>query len=600
MKIGPWRARAASRVAVLVALAACGSGTGDTSSPPDAGGGGSSVDATADATVDSALGAPIEAGADGPVGPTDATLDADAAGDVAVDGPSLDARDLADTGGAQDRSVLQFHKHASRDGVYVDPAITVANAQKMHLDPSFSATVDGSVYAQPLYVEDGPGGAPAFIVATETNHVYALDLQGAPLWTRSIGSYAAGAEGCGNIKPLGITGTPVIDLTRRAVYLDAAIASPDPSKLTLYEHEVHALSLDDGTELPGGWPVAASTITGVTGAGPGTLGFTPQPQNQRGALLIAGDTLYVPYGGHAGDCADNEGRLYHGWVLGVPLDAPSRATGFATESERAGIWSVGGLASDGRSIFAATGNGNGGQTCPATPQVSPPPGWAQQEAILRLLPGPSWSGQTPDYWAPLDWPCLDNADLDVGGSTPVLLDLPGSTPSHLVVASGKDGYVYVLDRDDLGGVSAPVASIHAAAHQIKMAPAAYTTPRGTYVVIYGSGGTSSLVCPQGQSGNLVAVRITGGSPPAVQAAWCADEMGQGSPIFTSSDGTHDALVWAVGAESSNQLGAWDADTGALVFRGSDVLGGLHHFSTIIVAGGRIFSGADGTMYAYTP
>jgi hypothetical protein len=611
------RVRFSSRAVALVILAACGKSVDATSPSPDGGGGapadGGAVEAAADARADAPVDATTEdawasdagasvadaAGADvGADAGADATADG-AAADATSGGSSRDAGDLPDSGDALDPSVLQFHKHATRDGVYVDPAITVASAQMMHVDPSFSATLDSNVYAQPLYVEDGPGGVAAFVLATEMNSVYALDVNGAQLWKATIGTYAVSAEMCGNIKPLGITGTPVIDLARRAIYVDAAIADPTATKQIMIDHEIHALSLDDGSELPGGWPVKASTITGVAGAGPGTLGFQPKPQNQRGALMVLGDTLYVPYGGHSGDCVDKDGDFYHGWLIGVPLDAPTSATAFVTESERAGIWSVGGFASDGRDLYVATGNGSSGKDCPSTPPVSPPSGWAQQEAVLRIAPGPVWSGQTPDYWAPVDWPCLDNLDFDVGGSTPVLIDLPGSAPSHLVVASGKDGYVYVLGRDDLGGVRDAVVSLQVSLYQLKMAPTAYTTPAGTYVVVYSNGKSSSVGCPSGQAGNMVGVRITGGSPPTAKVAWCADEMGQGSPIFTTSDGTHDGLVWAVGAETSNKLAAWDADTGALVFRGTETLTGSHHFSTIIAVHGRIFTAADETMYAFT-
>jgi hypothetical protein len=98
------------------------------------------------------------------------------------------------------------------------------------------------------------------------------------------------------------------------------------------------------------------------------------------------------------------------------------------------------------------------------------------------------------------------------------------------------------------------------------------------------------------------VRITPGTPPTMSTAWCADEMGAGSPIFTTSDGTNDALVWALGAEASQQLHAWDADTGAVVLSGgssADVAPGFHHFSSIIVVKGRIFAGADNALWAFT-
>lgn len=536
------------------------------------------------------------ASSDGGVNATDSSLpflaDATLATDSATDAPDAGSEDALDveTSAPVVTSVLQFHNHATRDGVYVDPALTTANAAKMHLDATFRATVTGNVYAQPLYVANGPSDAGAFFVATESNDVYALGETGAQVWTTNVGPSAPSAEKCGNIKPLGITGTPVIDLDRRAIYVDAA--RPGEAGVTMAEHEIHALSIDTGAELAG-WPVLASSLAS------GATAFNPRPQNQRGALLVVGSTLYVPYGGHSGDCTDNAGAPYHGWVVGVPLDDPASATAWATESEQAGIWAVGGLASDGVNVFATTGNANEGQVCPNPPPTSPPSGWAQQEAMLRFQAGPVWSGLSTDYYAPVDWPCLDNADLDVGGSNPVLFDLPGDTPAHLAMASGKDGKMYLLDRTNLGGVGAELASMQVMTGPIRMAPAAYTTPNGTYVVAYASANGAGAGCPAGQAGNLVAVKVTPGSPPTLSTAWCANEGGQGSPIFTTSDGASDPLVWAIGAESSETLHAWNADTGAPVLVGTDSTPGFHHFSTIIVVKGRIFAGADGTLFAFT-
>jgi hypothetical protein len=220
--------------------------------------------------------------------------------------------------------------------------------------------------------------------------------------------------------------------------------------------------------------------------------------------------------------------------------------------------------------------------------------------LLRLQPGPVWSGKTNDYFAPDDWPCLDNADKDLGGSNPVLFDIPGATPAHYVMGLGKDGLEYLVNRDNFGGVGAALASKAIYGGEIKMGAAAYTTPKGTYVVSYGRAAATG--CPTGQSGTMASVKVTPGSPPMLSVAWCANPNGSGSPIFTSSDGTNDALVWNLGAEGTNHLYAWNADTGAAVFAGgvaADVVAGTHHFSTVIAANGRIFVGANNNLYAFT-
>ena len=80
--------------------------------------------------------------------------------------------------------------------------------------------------------------------------------------------------------------------------------------------------------------------------------------------------------------------------------------------------------------------------------------------MIRFQPGPIFSGNPSDYWAPTNWLQLDDGDQDLGGSGPLLVDVPGATPSHLVVAMGKDGNAYLLNRDNLGGITAPVDSFH--------------------------------------------------------------------------------------------------------------------------------------------
>src|SRR4029079_19327555 len=110
-------------------------------------------------------------------------------------------------------------------------------------------------------------------------------------------------------------------------------------------------------------------------------------------------------------------------------------------------------------------------------------------AVIRFEPGAIFSGHSSDYWAPTNWQSLDMSDTDLGGSGPLLVDVPGATPSSLVVALGKDGNAYLLDRSNLGGIGAPVASSHVndSVIDILNAAATYRTNQGTYVAFRGSG-----------------------------------------------------------------------------------------------------------------
>jgi hypothetical protein len=477
--------------------------------------------------------------------------------------------------------VLQHHLNGTRDGSYVDPLITRKAAAAIHRDRAFNAPLQGPVYAQPLYVNNGPGGKAALIVATERNAMVALDAaSGAQLWTKSLGNPVPRSQlPCGNIDPLGITGTPVIDPNDRTIYV-AAMTTPDGGRTK--QHLVFALSLDDGSARPG-WPV---NVSGMKYSG---FSLNSSVQNQRGALLLNSGILYVSYGGHWGDCGD-----YHGWVIAIPVGDPKNPTAWATEGRGGGAWAPGGIATDGRSIFVATGNTFGART------------WKGGDAIIRLGPGAKFSGNPADFFTPSNWRQLDDEDADLGGSGPVLFDVPGATPSKLVAALGKNGVAYLLNRDDLGGVGKGnglrgegLQSNRVSSGEIINAAATYRTASATYVVFQTRG--NGIGCP-GRAGNLVALRIGASAPPSIMVAWCANNLGGGSPIATTTDGRSESIVWTVGTGASNRLHAFDGETGEVLFAGGgqgEQMSRVQNFQTPIVVNGRIFVAANDQVYAFT-
>ena len=373
---------------------------------------------------------------------------------------------------------------------------------------------------------------------------------------------------CGNIDPMGITGTPVIDLASRSLFLNA-MTTPDGG--TTKKQLIFSINLDTGA-INRGWPVDVSATVTYNGAS-----FTSSVQGERGALAIAGNILYVPYGGHAGDCG-----MYHGWVIGMPVNDPTSVTGWAAGWVGGGIWATGGVASDGDGLFVATGN----------TFTNPGDLWRGGEAVIRFEPGPIFSGHSSDYWAPTNWQSLDMSDTDLGGSGPLLVDVPGATPSSLVVALGKDGNAYLLDRSNLGGIGAPVASSHVNNNAIIQAAASYRTNQGTYVAF------------RGNSSTLSAFRINPGNPPTITEIWNVTQSGVRSPFVTSTDGTNNVIVWAVGAGNAGdqKLHGYDADSGAVVFTGggtNEQMAGMHTYNTTgIVARGRIYIGTDNQVYAF--
>jgi hypothetical protein len=284
-------------------------------------------------------------------------------------------------------NVTQHHNHDSRDGHYIDSFFLQAAAVNLKRDTSFIGTISGNVYAQPLYIEDGPGGRAMVIVATESNNVYALDASnGSIIWQRNVGTPITSGLPCGNINPLGITGTPIVDLASRSLFFDAETT---PTAGT-FKHMIYSLNVDTGDINPG-WPVDVSAVV---------PGFDSSVQSQRAALAIASGILYVPYGGRFGDCGNYRGRL-----VGVQISNPSGVLAWATTARGGGVWGVGGVAVDGINPFVVTGNtfSTGGV-------------WSGGEAVIRFQPGPIFTGSPSDYWAPTNWLSLDNGDIDLGGS----------------------------------------------------------------------------------------------------------------------------------------------------------------------------------------
>ena len=298
---------------------------------------------------------------------------------------------------------------------------------------------------------------------------------GSIIWQRNVGDPVSADDLiCTKFDPLGITGTPVVDLGSRALFLDAMI-TPDGG--TTKKHLILSLNVDTGDINPG-WPVdveATATYNGIH--------FDSSIQMQRPALGIVGNILYVGYGSMR-DCSP-----FHGWLVGVPIDNPANVTAWAaaTKTHGGAIWGVGGIASDGKNPFVVTGN------------TFSPPNWEGGEAIIRFQPGPIFSGSPGGLLGAPQlvesrffefWTCSK------GSSGPLLVDVPGATPSHLVVALGKNGTAYLVNRDNLGGISAPndpSQSRVADSTTSMQAAATYRTNQVTYVVFRASSDVNTFV-----------------------------------------------------------------------------------------------------------
>ncbi|CAH2602495.1 conserved protein of unknown function [Rhodovastum atsumiense] len=287
------------------------------------------------------------------------------------------------------------------------------------------------VYAQPLYVPGVRINGRTFnvlYVATMHNHVYAFDADGgttAPLWSsgqlappvRLPDARIGGGSAYHDIaNEIGIISTPVISPGHNAIYVVTFSKSG-----STYSHDLHALDLTTGRELFGG-PRRID-------APPGGSDFRSEWENQRAALTLANDTIYVPFASY------NDQGDYHGWVLGFSastLQPLPRGFEVTPDGSQGGIWQAGqGLAVDNQgNLYAMTGNGSfragGGDLSDCVVKLGP-------DLLVR------------DWFSPFNTADLGARDLDLGSGGVLLL--PGT---NLLVGGGKEGKLYVLDRDHLG------------------------------------------------------------------------------------------------------------------------------------------------------
>jgi hypothetical protein len=468
-------------------------------------------------------------------------------------------------------TVASYHGAPDRAGNYIVPSLNWQSTGAVHRDQNFDGHVDGHVYGQPLYWRLPDSDRGLIISATESDLVYALDaMTGRVVWRTELGHpVSRDTLPCGNINPLGVTGTPVIDVARATVYLDAMIDNRGAPR-----HLVYGLRLTDGSVMPG-FPIDVAAGLATRG-----IRFKPAYQNQRGALALLNGHVFVPFGGHFGDCGD-----YRGAVVSLRVDPPQLVGAWMTRGRKGGIWAPAGVSEADGSLYFSTGNTEGAQR------------WEDGEGVFRVGAELVHAIGSSDVFAPSNWKQLDDDDLDLAGVTPLPLALPGST-IPLLLALGKDGNAYLLNRANLGGLGNAVA-IRPAARGVIITAAATYPVRDSALVVYQARGAA---CPNGTYvSGIGALAVTADISNRLQSAWCARMDGRGAPIVTTTDGSSEPIVWAVGAEGDGRLHGFRGDTGEEVYAGgtaSDGMTGLRHFATILVAAGRFYIAGDGRIFAF--
>jgi len=314
--------------------------------------------------------------------------------------------------------------------------LTPTNVSTVTFKKLFSYSVNGYIYAQPLFVPqlivNGATHNVVYVV-TENNNVYAFDADGGGLlWKTSFGSAipCSNVDGCGVAPVIGITATPVIDMALGSIY----IANRQFNSTTgAYSHMLHSLSLLTGAENPGS-PV---TITGsIAGNGydavNGTITLNPQTASDRSALLELNGVIYVAFNSYG------DADPYHGWIVGFSASDLSQITVFndTPNGQRGGIWNSQ-LASDGTFIYTVPGNG----TWDAGPD------WAN--SYLKLSPTNS-TLSVADFFTPFNVATLTFNDRDLGTGTTLLPPLSSSSFPNVMIGAGKEGRIYVVNRDSMG------------------------------------------------------------------------------------------------------------------------------------------------------
>jgi IPT/TIG domain len=355
-----------------------------------------------------------------------------------------------------------YHNDLARDGSNLQEyALTTSNVSTTSFGKLFSCTVDGAVYAQPLWVANlAVGGVKHNVVFVATQHdsLFAFDADANPcvqLWTISlidtnhggtsgettvpsgVPGYLVG-QGDGDITPeVGVTGTPVIDPSTGTLYVVSK--SVNSSGPTFYQR-LHAIDITTGNEKFGGPANIASSNVTYPGTGDGdgasTDSFNPQQENQRPGLALVNGIVYVAWASH------EDTPPYYGWIVGFNASNLTVASIFndTPNARSGGIWMGGGAPSADASgnVYVITGNGEFDANTG---------GSDYGDSFLQL----SGALNVSSYFAPSDQANDDANDQDFGaGGSAVVLNLTSGPLKHLVIGGGKDGSLYLLNGDNMG------------------------------------------------------------------------------------------------------------------------------------------------------
>lgn len=483
--------------------------------------------------------------------------------------------------------VTTWHYDNLRSGVNSSETILTPKTVNINsFGKLFTQTVDGAVIGQALYLPKvtiaGAGVHNVVYVATMNDSVYAFDAdsnQGAnanPLWhtsflSKGVTPVPASVQGCAGTtgwKQVGIVSTPVIDPVAGILY----VVAKTYEKSSLFVHRLHALNVATGLEETGSPVVIAASYEYD---GQNDI-FVDAMQVNRPGLLLNNGTIYIAFGSNGCRSGKEEG-----WVIAYNAETLQPAGAFDVEpsGSAAAIWQRGGgLSADAEGyIYGATGDG------PFTDGVD------LGQSVFKLAQGDG-ALQLADWFTPYNEEYLDEHDLDLSEPVLVLPDQTGPYP-HLAAAIGKEGTIYLLNRDNMGQFC---GSCQDSDTQIVEEIPAFA--RNTGALLY----WNNAIYTSGNGAPITALAVTNGVIGQTPIAESRKAAGGHSPEI-SSNGTSGGVLWQLNGGS---LAAYNATSLVRLYEsskahnGQDVLPPLPHFANFMVANGKVYVDSNNSVVAY--
>ncbi|MGB8802824.1 MAG: Ig-like domain-containing protein [Candidatus Acidiferrales bacterium] len=469
--------------------------------------------------------------------------------------------------------------------------LTPRNVNAATFGKLFAARIDGYVYAQPLYVSHvdvaGRGIHDVVYAATENDTIFAIDADtGAELFRSNLGPAVPKDQlPCPDMGPqIGITGTPVIDPMTHTLYVAAKTFSSGGTFFHL-----HALDLASGKEKDGSPALITATLPGTgTGKRNGTVTFDARPQLQRPGLVLVNGQVIIAFGSIC------DRGAFHGWVFAYDASSLKRAGVFLTtpNGSHGGIWQAGGtpVVDPQGNLYVITGDGefdayDGG------------PDYG--DTFLKLRSAGNDAIVLTDYFTPFDQKEMDVENVDLGASGPMILPDQSGQYSHILFGAGKNGSMYLINRDDMGHFQSSSNS-----QIVQYIPHVFPTKIHVSAA-YWRNSTSEWIYAGPVEGALQAFPLSRARLSPTASSQTPTVFGYpGALPVISSNGDSDGIVWAL-ENYSGVLHAFDATNLSTELynskqapNGRDAAEHGVQFYAPMVANGKVYFGTRGHLYAY--